>query len=137
MTLSRGIGMGEIKIESVGSIKKGRFVIIDGEPCKVVSVDISKTGKHGHAKARIVGFGIFDNSRHTLLKPTHDKVEMPIIDKKPAQVLSVSGDTAQLMDLTSYETFELPIPDDMKNKVVANAQITYWEVMDKRILKSS
>jgi translation initiation factor 5A len=60
-----------------------------------------------------------------------------IIDKKPAQVLSVSGDTAQLMDLTSYETFELPIPDDMKNKVVANAQITYWEVMDKRILKSS
>ena len=128
--------MGETKVEHAGSIKKGRFLMIDDEPCKVVSVDISKTGKHGHAKARIVGFGIFDKSRHTLLKPTHDKVVMPIIEKKPAQVLSVSGDTAQLMDLTSYETFELPIPEDMKKKVVANAQITYWEVMDKKILKS-
>jgi translation initiation factor 5A len=128
--------MGEIKIEHAGSIKKGRFIIIDGEPCKVVNVDVSKTGKHGHAKARIEGFGVFDNSRHTLLTPTHDKVEVPVIEKKPAQVLSVSGKTAQLMDLTSYETFDIPIPEDMSDKVEPNAQITYWEVMDKRILKS-
>ena len=128
--------MSEIKIEDVGSIKKGRFIMIEGEPCKVANVDISKTGKHGHAKARIEGFGVFDNSRHTLLKPTHDTVEVPVIEKKPAQVLSISGDHAQLMDLTSYETFELLIPDDMKDKVVPSAQVTYWEVMDKKILKS-
>lgn len=124
-----------MKIEEVGEIKKGRFLMIDGEPCKVINVDISKTGKHGHAKARIEAFGVFDNSRHTLLTPTHDKVEVPVIEKKSAQVVSVSGDIAQLMDLSTYETFELEIPDEMKAKVVANAQVQYWELMDRRILK--
>lgn len=128
--------MGEMKIEDVGEIKKGRFLMIDGEPCKVVNVDISKTGKHGHAKARIEAFGVFDNSRHTLLKPTHDKVEVPVIEKKSAQVLSISGNTAQLMDLATYETFELEIPEDMKDKVLPSAQVQYWELMDKRILRS-
>jgi len=127
--------MSEMKIEDVGEIKKGRFVMIDGEPCKVVNVDISKTGKHGHAKARIEGFGVFTNSRHTLLKPTHDKVDVPVIEKKNAQVLSINGKNAQLMDLATYETFELEIPEEMKDKVVANAQVQYWELMDKRILK--
>lgn len=127
--------MAEMKIEEVGEIKKGRFLMIDGEPCKVINVDISKTGKHGHAKARIEAFGVFDNSRHTLLTPTHDKVEVPVIEKKSAQVVSVSGDIAQLMDLSTYETFELEIPDEMKAKVVANAQVQYWELMDRRILK--
>ena len=126
----------EVKIETVSSIKKGRFIVIDGEPCKVVSIDISKTGKHGHAKARIVGFGIFDNSRHNLLVPTHDKIEVPIIDKKSAQVLSVEGNHAQLMDLASYETFEIEVPEDMTDKVVSGAQVGYWEVGGRRILKA-
>lgn len=125
----------ETKLEDVGSLKKGRFVIIDGEPCRIANVDISKTGKHGHAKARVEGFGVFDNARHTLLKPTHDTVEVPVIDKKNAQVLSVTGDQAQLMDLENYETFELPVPEDMKDKVVSGAQVSYWIVMGKKIIR--
>lgn len=128
--------MSEMKIEDVGSLKKGRFVIIEGEPCKISNIDISKTGKHGHAKARIEGFGVFDNGRHTLLAPTHDKVEVPVIDKKNAQVLSISGDHVQLMDLVTYETFDLKIPEDMKGKIENGQQVNYWELMDRRILKA-
>ena len=34
-----------------------------------------------------------------------------------AQVISVMGDKAQLMDLETYETFELPIPEELKGKL--------------------
>merc|ERR1711934_607252 len=34
-----------------GEVRKGGYVMLKGKPCKVVEVSISKTGKHGHAKA--------------------------------------------------------------------------------------
>ncbi|HDQ06034.1 MAG TPA: translation initiation factor IF-5A, partial [Candidatus Bathyarchaeota archaeon] len=36
----------------VGALRVGSYIIIDGEPCKIVSYSKSKPGKHGSAKAR-------------------------------------------------------------------------------------
>ena len=33
-----------------GSLKKGDYAMIKGQPCRVVEITTSKTGKHGHAK---------------------------------------------------------------------------------------
>ena len=37
----------------IGKIKEGRYIVIEEEPCRVVSIATSKPGKHGAAKARI------------------------------------------------------------------------------------
>ncbi|HJJ86967.1 MAG TPA: translation initiation factor IF-5A, partial [Methanocorpusculum sp.] len=37
----------------VGKLKEGRYVVVDDEPCKIMSISISKPGKHGAAKARL------------------------------------------------------------------------------------
>ncbi len=129
--LSSSKRSGEIR-----EIKKGSFLIMDNEPCKVVEVQTSAPGKHGHAKARIDGFGIFDGSRHTAVMPTHSKCDIPLIDKKQAQVLAVQENKVQLMDLTTYENFWLDLPDEMKAKAIPSATVEYWEVMGKRILKA-
>lgn len=129
--LSSSKRSGEIR-----EIKKGSFLIMDGEPCKVVEVQTSAPGKHGHAKARIDGFGIFDGSRHTAVMPTHSKCDIPLIDKKQAQVLAVQESKVQLMDLTTYENFWLDLPDEMRVKATPSATVEYWEVMGKRILKA-
>jgi hypothetical protein len=42
-----------------GEIRKGHFVVLKGKPCKVISISVSKTGKHGHAKANITGLDVF------------------------------------------------------------------------------
>ena len=42
-----------------GSCKKGVHVMLKGNPCKVIDVSTSKTGKHGHAKINITGIDIF------------------------------------------------------------------------------
>lgn len=115
-------------------LKVGRFVMIDGIACRVVDIEVSAPGKHGAAKMRITGIGIFDGQKKTLLKPSSGDIEVPVITKKKAQVVSVTDTTAQVMDLESYETFDLPIPEDMKGSVKAGAEIEIMEASGRRAI---
>ncbi len=100
----------EKKFEQAGSLKPGHLVLIDGEVCQVKSVEKSKPGKHGAAKARITAFNIFTGQKRGLLKGTDGEVEVPIVPKSDATVVAILGDAIQIMDKTSYETFEAPKP---------------------------
>ncbi len=124
----------EITYGTMKDLKVGRFVMIDGIACRVVDIEVSAPGKHGAAKMRITGIGIFDGQKKTLLKPSSGDIEVPVITKKKAQVVSVTDTTAQVMDLESYETFDLPIPDDMKGSVKAGAEIEIMEASGRRAI---
>ncbi|MEM3154210.1 MAG: translation initiation factor IF-5A [Candidatus Woesearchaeota archaeon] len=123
------------KVVGAGSVKEGSFIVIDGVACKVASAETSKSGKHGHAKARIVAIGLLDNKKREIVLPAHDNVEVPIIEKKSAQVLSVSGDMANVMDDETYETFDLKIPEELKGSVVPNCKILYWTILGEKVMK--
>jgi len=116
------------------SLKPGNYVVIDDEPCKVLSVSTSKPGKHGASKARIEAIGLIDGKRRELVKPGSAMVDVPIIEKLKAQVLSISGNSAQLMDLQDYETFECSIPAELQGKISEGQEVVYWKVMGKRVL---
>jgi translation initiation factor 5A len=122
------------KMAKAGSIKVGKFLMMDNEPCKVVSIETAKTGKHGHAKARIVGIGIFDGVKRNLVSPTHSDVEVPIIDRRAGQILAFMGDDVQIMDLNSYETFEIkkPAPDEIEGTMVEGAEVEYIEALGRK-----
>ena len=116
----------------IRELKVNRYVLIDEEPCKILSIQTSKPGKHGEAKARLDVVGIFDGQKRSVVHPVTHKVKVPVIDKRKAQVLSVRGATAQLMDLQTYETFEMPIPEEMGADVKAGGEILYMEAMGRR-----
>ncbi len=121
----------------LGSLKPGNLVIIDGEPCKVVSIEKSKPGKHGSAKARVVAIGLFDGVKRSLVGPVDTHIEIPIINKRSAQVVAIM-DTVQLMDLETYETFETEMPEDekLREKLEPGVNVEYWEIMGrKRIVR--
>ena len=119
---------------SLKEMRPGKFVIIDGEPCKVVDVSSSAPGKHGSAKMRIVGVGIFDNQKRMLYGPAHDDAEVPILERKKGQILSFDGTSVQVMDTVSYETFDLAVPEDMRGDVEAGKEIDYFECMGRKLL---
>ncbi|MCD6398807.1 MAG: translation initiation factor IF-5A [Candidatus Aenigmarchaeota archaeon] len=119
---------------NIKSLKPGRYIVIDGEPCKVTKLTSSKAGKHGAAKVRIEAVTISEGKRKELVKPSSTEVDVPIINKKKAQVISLTGDSVQLMDMETYETFEASIPDELKGNLTEGQEISYWEVMGKRIL---
>jgi translation initiation factor 5A len=116
----------------LGSLKVGSYIIIDGEPCRIVSYDHSKPGKHGSAKARVAAIGVFDGSRHSLVSPVSANVEVPLINKKSGQIISISGQTLQIMDLESFEVFETSaVEDEIRDKVTQGGEVEYWKVLDK------
>ena len=123
------------KLTEVSSLKVGGFIIMDGIACRVSSIQISKPGKHGHSKSRVEAIGLIDSQKKIIVKPSHDKVEVPIIEKKGAQVLSINKDVANVMDTETFETFDLKIPEELKDEVKENVQVTYWTILGNKILK--
>ena len=123
-----------VKLASINELKKGSFVIVNGDPCRVVSIEKSKTGKHGHAKARIVAVGVFDNVKRSIVQPTDAKIEVPIIDKRTGMIVSKLPDGYQIMDMETNEIFEMPAPEDSEiaSKLESGVQVEYWDTMGKK-----
>jgi translation initiation factor 5A len=124
-----------IKQTNAGSVKEGDTILVEGAPCRVSSVSKSKPGKHGSAKARIVAVGIIDGKKRDIVLPGHERMDVPIIEKKSAQVLSISGNQANVMDMETYETFDLEIPDELKGQVKDGVQVLYWQIMESKLMK--
>lgn len=127
--------MGETKQASVGEIQKGSYVVLEGAACKVVDTQVSRPGKHGHAKVRMSAVGLLDGKKRVVVMPGHDNIDVPIIEKKTAQVLSITGDKANVMDVETFETFDLEIPEELKIECVEGCNLLYWVVLDSKVMK--
>ena len=123
--------MAEWEMKEIRELKVGRYVNIDDEPCKILSISTSKPGKHGSAKANIDAASIFTGAKKSLVGPVSTKVQVPIIDKRKAQILSVQGDEVQIMDLETFETFTMPINDDHESILADGAEVMYLVAMDR------
>jgi translation initiation factor 5A len=116
----------------LGSLKVGSYIIIDNEPCRIVSYDHSKPGKHGSAKARVAAISVFTGSKHSLVSPVSASVDVPLIDKRNGQIISISGETLQVMDLETFEMFETSsVLDEIRDKIVQGAEVEYWKVLER------
>ncbi len=109
----------------VRTLKEGRYVVIDDEPCTIVSITTSKPGKHGAAKARIEGIGVFDSQKRTAVQPVTAKIYVPIIERRNGQVLSIAEDTVQVMDLEDYSTIEISIPEGLRDRLEPGKEIPF------------
>jgi len=96
----------------VRELDEGSYVMMDETPCKITGYSTAKPGKHGSAKARIEGKGVFDGKKRSLSQPVDAKVWVPIIERKQGQVVNVESDELQVMDLETYETFVMISPDE-------------------------
>lgn len=127
--------MAETKMTSAGNLKVGNYVVMGGKACVIKSVQTSRPGKHGHAKCRIEAVSIIDGQKFINVYPSHDNLQVPIIDKRNAQVLSVQQDIINVMDSETYETFDLKLDEEFKDKIKEGDQVIYWIVLDEKILK--
>jgi len=123
--------------EVVGNLKVGSFVVIDGEPCRVVEISKAKTGKHGSAKATVTAIGLFSKSKKVLVAPVDTQVEVPIIEKRVGRVIADLGDRLQVMDVETFEVFEVSkdtIDETIRDKLTIDQEVEYWLVMNARVI---
>lgn len=124
----------EIQFVTMKDMRVGKYLLIDGIPCRIVDIETSSPGKHGSAKMRVTAIGIFDGQKKTLLKPADADAEAPVIKKKKAQVVSINGPNVQLMDSETYEVFEIPITEELQGKLNPGAEVEVLEAMGRRAL---
>ena len=124
----------DIKPVRAGQIKEGFYIVHNDDVYLVRSIEKSKSGKHGHTKCRMKIENIFTGSKTEIAIPGDTKLQSPIIDKRSAQVISMSGDSVQLMDLETYDTFEAAIPneEEVKTKIQEGGEVEYWNAIGKR-----
>ena len=117
--------------KEVRDLQEGNYLMMDGEPCQITAYSTAKPGKHGSAKARIEGTGVFDGQKRSLSQPVDAKIWVPIINRKQGQVVSVeSEDVAQVMDLETYETITIKTPGNID--LSPDDEIEYLEMEEQR-----
>jgi len=123
------------KLINASAARPGAAIIVDGTSCIVKSNDISKTGKHGHAKCRIEAISVIDGKKKVFVTGGHERLECPTINKNKAQVLSIAGDKASVMDLESFETMDIAVPEELKEGLKDGDQVEYWDVERSKVIK--
>ena len=123
------------KIISATEARIGTNILIEGEPFTVKSMDVSKTGKHGAHKCRFEAVGMLSEKKKVFVVPGTDRFEIPMVEKRKGQVLSVGGDKVSIMDLENFETLELKCPEELKSELEVNSNVEYWDIEGIKIIK--
>ena len=123
-----------LRLINATEAKPGMAIIVDDKPYLVKSNDISKTGKHGHAKARIEAIGILDGKKKIIAVPGHTRFEVPIIKKLKGQIMAV-GDKVNIMDLENFETYDVNANDEIKSEIKEGDTVEYWDIEGLKIIK--
>ena len=123
------------KIIEGTEIRIGTFLLLEGAVCEVKKVGISKSGKHGHAKVRFEAVDIIAGKKKVMVFSGHARFDVPLIEKKKAQVLSISNGIASLMESESFENLELSIPEDLSGDVKEGGNIEYWDIEGEKLIK--
>jgi translation initiation factor 5A len=113
--------------KEVRDLQEGAYVMIDDAAVQINSYSTAKPGKHGSAKARVEGRGVFDDKKRSFSQSVDQKIQVPIIERKQGQVLSVQGGEAQIMDQESYDTFTMKVPDEVEMSPDDEIEFLEWE----------
>jgi translation initiation factor 5A len=124
-----------LKFVNATELKEGSYAMIENAPCVIRNIDLSKAGKHGPSKVRIEAVGIIDDKKRIIIKPGHEKMAVPLIEKKKGQILAVGENTVSLMDIESFETVDVPFSQEIKDELHEGIQVEYWDVEGSKIVK--
>ena len=93
-----------------GQIRKGGFIMIKGNPCKVSDVSTSKTGKHGHAKCHFVAQDIFTGKKMEDLVPASHTTSIPFVKKIELQCCGIDDEFVSLLTDTGEMREDIKLP---------------------------
>lgn len=84
--------------------------MIKGKPCKVLSISVSKTGKHGHAKCNFTAVDIFTGKKLEDMIPSTHGTTVPIVNRSDWEIIDIDGDELTLMDEAGNQKTDLNLP---------------------------
>ena len=117
----------------VSELDPGSYVIVNEEPCVVTKKSTSSPGDGDEMKKeKVYVEGLFDGQKRTFVKSVDSKVEVPLVEEGSAQVLAIIANSAQLMDMSSYETFEVTIPLELRGELEEGDEVIYTQALGRK-----
>ena len=134
-----------IRRTEIQKLKTGQYIMVDDEPCIIKATERSKSGKHGHAKVRIVCVGAFDNNKRSITIPSGHMVEVPEILKGNSSINFIEDTSINVMNLETYESVDVDWPKDealiakikelqKDAEKMAITQVEVWDLAGKRLI---
>lgn len=87
-----------------------RFMMIKGKPCKVLSISVSKTGKHGHAKCNFLAVDIFTGKKYEDMVPSTHGTTVPVVKREDWEIIDIDDQEVTLMDEGGNQKTDLNLP---------------------------
>ncbi|KAF0044071.1 hypothetical protein F2P81_003229 [Scophthalmus maximus] len=100
------------------SLRKNGYVMLKGNPCKIVDMSTSKTGKHGHAKVHLVGIDIFTQKKYEDICPSTHNMDVPRVNRLEYQVIGLLDGFLSLMNENGDTRDDLKVPDNELGKEI-------------------
>jgi translation initiation factor 5A len=119
---------GTTRVE-IRTLKVGRYLCVDDEAYKILSISTSKPGKHGSAKARIECTNIFTGRKMSHVGSVTDSIQVPMIEKGSATVTHLEGNDVHAMDSKTYELMVLPMEEGLV--IEPGKEIMWMEALDR------
>lgn len=119
---------GTTRVE-IRTLKVGRYLCVDDEAYKILSISKSKPGKHGSAKARIECTNLFTGQKISHVGSVTDSINVPMIEKGSATVTHIEGKEVHAMDAKTYEMMVLPLDDGLN--IEPGGEIMWMEALGR------
>ena len=104
--------------ELASDIRKGDFILIDGETCEVYDISHTRAGRHGGHRFTFTGTDVFTQEKRVLANvhpfENVDEVKVKVEDHWVMEI-DDNGQYATILENADYATkmWELPIPDGL------------------------
>ena len=97
------------------------YIMIKGKPCKVLSISVSKTGKHGHAKCNFLAVDIFTGKKLEDMVPSSHGTTVPVVVRTEWEIIDIGEDgELTLMDEAGNQKTDVnlpPVPVNMAQEI--------------------
>lgn len=109
----------------IKKLKKGNYVVHDGEPHIIKDLQFVVYGTHSHTKAKIILQNLFTGKIIETSLPLHEQMQEANIIRKCASIISKEDSKMQIMDAVSFETIDADIESELLKQADENDQVTY------------
>jgi len=107
-------------------LKKGEFILINNAIFKITRKEVVAVGTHSHSKTKIYVQPIEGGGEKNYIYNHQDRVEMPEIENRVGQIISVGTNSLQVMDTKTYETVEVLANPDILQKAEDGKMVFFF-----------
>ena len=112
----------------VKRLRKGDYIVHKDKPYRVKSIGSKVIGTHSHSVTKIDLECPLDNSKETITKAPHEKVEnLELIRKHGQYIAPLKDNKIQIMSLDNYEIFDADVLSEVTPQIREGCEVTYIE----------